>query len=89
MTLVICGCACGARLVARVAVCAFAVVVFYDGRRGCLYRFSVGFPLINRPTLFFLIDENDKSFALFQKKKKSATSVSINGLSALLVPQVL
>jgi hypothetical protein len=72
-----------------VAVCAFAAVVFHDGRRGCLYRFLVGFPLINRPTLFFLIVENGKSFALFKKKIFSATSVLINGLSALLVPQVL
>jgi hypothetical protein len=49
------------------AVCALAAVVFHDGRRGCLYRFSIGFPLINRPALFFLINKNDKSFALFKK----------------------
>jgi hypothetical protein len=35
-----------------------------------LYRFQPGFPLINRATLFFLINENGKSFASFQKKKK-------------------
>jgi hypothetical protein len=47
---------CCARLVARVVACALAAVVFHNGRRGCLYRFLVGFPLINRPTLFFLIN---------------------------------
>jgi hypothetical protein len=40
-------CVCGERLVARMAVCALATVVFYDGRRGCLYRFLADFPLIN------------------------------------------
>jgi hypothetical protein len=58
-------CVCGLCLVARVAVCALAMVVFHDGRRGRLYRFLAGFPLIKRPTLFSLINENGKSFALF------------------------
>jgi hypothetical protein len=34
---------------------------------GVFYWFLAGFPLINRPTLFFLIHENGKSFALFKK----------------------
>jgi hypothetical protein len=54
--------------VARVAVCALAMVMYHDGRRGCLYRFLAGFPLIKRPTLFSLINKNGKSFAWFQKK---------------------
>jgi hypothetical protein len=55
-------------LLARVAVCALAMVVFHDGRQGRLYRFLAGFLLIKRPTLFSLINENGMSFALFQKK---------------------
>jgi hypothetical protein len=62
-------CVCGLCLVARVVVCVLAMVVFYDGRRGCLYRFLADFPLIKRPTLFSLINENGKYFACFQKKK--------------------
>jgi hypothetical protein len=67
--LVLYGYVCGARLVAKVSLCALATVtfVFHNGRRGCLYRFLVGFPLINHPTLFILINENGMSFALFQK----------------------
>jgi hypothetical protein len=42
-------CVCGERLVARMAVCVLATVMFHDGRRECLYRFLVGFPLINWP----------------------------------------
>ena len=60
-------CVCSLPLVARVAVCALAMVVFHDGRRGCLYRFLAGFPLINRQTLFCLINENGKSVVLFKK----------------------
>jgi hypothetical protein len=56
-------CVCGLCVVARVAVCALATVVLYDGRRGCLYRFLAGFSLIKRRTLFSLINENGKSFA--------------------------
>jgi hypothetical protein len=51
-------CVCSLRLVARVAVCALAMVVFHGDRRGCSYRFLAGFPIIKRPTLFFLINEN-------------------------------
>jgi hypothetical protein len=32
-------CVCSLRLVARMAVCALAMVVFHDDRRGCLYGF--------------------------------------------------
>jgi hypothetical protein len=32
-----------------------------------LYWVLVDFWIINRPTLFFLINKNDKYFALFQK----------------------
>jgi hypothetical protein len=61
-------CVCSLCLVARVAVCALAMVVLHDGRRGYLYRFLADFLLIKWPTLFSLINENGKSFALFQKK---------------------
>jgi hypothetical protein len=63
-TLVFCG---GARLIARVTVSALTTIVFHDDQRGCLYWVLVDFWLINRPTLFFLINKNDKYFALFQK----------------------
>jgi hypothetical protein len=57
-------CVCGLCLVAWVIVCPL--------RRSCSmtvvsYRFLVGFPLIKRSTLFFLINEDGKSFASFQK----------------------
>jgi hypothetical protein len=61
-------CVCSLRSVARVARCALAMVVFHNGRRGCLYQFLAVFPIIKWPTLFFLINENGKSFASFQKK---------------------
>jgi hypothetical protein len=61
-------CVCGLCLVARVVVCALATVVLHDGRRECLYQFLASFPLIKRPTLFSLINENGKSFTWFQKK---------------------
>jgi hypothetical protein len=32
-------CVCSLPLVARMVVCVLAMVVFYDGRRGCLYDF--------------------------------------------------
>jgi hypothetical protein len=35
---------------------------------GLLYRFLFGFPLINRTTIFFLINRKGKAFASFQKK---------------------
>jgi hypothetical protein len=63
---------CSLCLVARVARCALATVVFHDGRRGGLYRFLdrflAGFLIIKRPTLFSLINENGKSFASFKIK---------------------
>jgi hypothetical protein len=40
-----------------------------------VFQFLAGFPLINRPTLFCLINENGKSFALFQKNKALAIQV--------------
>jgi hypothetical protein len=54
-------CVCGLCLVARVTVRALAMVVLHDNREGCLYRLLAGFPLIKWPTLFSLINENDKS----------------------------
>jgi hypothetical protein len=54
-----------------VARYALAMVVFHDGRRGCLYRFLADFPIFKRPTLFSLINEHSKSFASFQKKNQS------------------
>ena len=48
--------------VAWVVVCALAMNVLHGGRQGCSFRVSVGFPLINRPTLFCLINENEKYF---------------------------
>jgi hypothetical protein len=62
-------CVCSLRLVARVARCVLAMVVFHDGRRGYLYRFLAVFPIINWPYLFSLINKNSKSFASFQKKE--------------------
>jgi hypothetical protein len=50
--------------VSRVVVCALTMVMFHDGRQGWLYRFLASFLLINRPTLFFLINVNDKSLPL-------------------------
>jgi hypothetical protein len=47
------------RLVARVVVCVLAMV---NGRWECSYRFLADFLLINRSTLFFLINKNSKSF---------------------------
>jgi hypothetical protein len=47
------------RLVARVVVCVLAMV---NGWWGCSYRFLAGFLLINRSTLFSLINKNSKSF---------------------------
>ena len=46
-------------------------VLWVPGRPECpsmgvLLRFSSGFPFINRATLFFLVNENDKSFASFK-----------------------
>jgi hypothetical protein len=61
-------CVCGLCLVARVVVCVLTMVVFYDGRRGCLYQFLTGFPLIKRPTLFSLINEKWQIFCLVSKK---------------------
>ena len=48
--------------VARVVVCALAMNVLHEGRQGCSFQVSVGFPLINRPTIFCLINENEKYF---------------------------
>jgi hypothetical protein len=43
-------------------------------RPAVLYRFSPSFPLINQATLFFLINENGKSFAPFQKIRDKLSS---------------
>jgi hypothetical protein len=69
-------CVCGLRLVVRVAVCALTTVVFHDGRRWYLYRFLAGFLLIKRSTLFFLINKNGKSYALFKKNIKACISTA-------------
>jgi hypothetical protein len=50
-------------------MCVLATFVFHDGRRGFLYQFLDGFPLMNRPTLFFLFSEIGKSLASFENKK--------------------
>jgi hypothetical protein len=77
-------------LLARVAVCALAMVMFHEGHRGRLYRFLAGFLLIKRPTLFSLINENGTSFALFQKKmcfalKNSTSTYNLLKKSLLLI----
>ena len=57
-------------LVRRVAAYALVTVVFHEG---CLLWFSTGFSLINRVTLFFLINENSESFFLFQNVNSDNT----------------
>jgi hypothetical protein len=47
-TMLVCNDMCGLRLVARVAMCALATVMFHDGHWGCVSVFG-RFPLINRP----------------------------------------
>jgi hypothetical protein len=61
-------CVRGLHLVVRVVVCVHATLFSMTVGKGCLYRFLAGFPLINHPTLFSIINENSKSFASFQKK---------------------
>jgi hypothetical protein len=55
------------RWVARVTVCAFATVVFHDGRHECLYRFLAGFPF-NKPVNHFSLLMKIASLASFKKK---------------------
>jgi hypothetical protein len=62
-------------LVSSVAVSTLAAVVFHYGRRWYLYRFLTGFPLINRPTLYFLTNKNNMYFASFQKEKLTLTKL--------------
>jgi hypothetical protein len=58
---------CGVRLVAKVALCAPATVMFHKDWRGCLYLFRLVFQF-NRPTLF-LFNENGSLLPCLKKEQ--------------------